>query len=272
MRALNMILPAVFLAAAAACASPADQRLSRESIYSLFNKANEAFRQANTASDPGTAGRLRERSILLFERIINDGAVRNPKLYYNLANTYLLNGDVGRAILNYRRAEALDSGDADIQKNLAFARGRRIDRVEVPPERRVLRTLFFWHYDFPVRTRYITGCVFFAAACAAAAIMIWVGRQGSPAVTAVIFGLLAAAMFGSVAVEAAVEAGKTGGVIVTAEVIARQGDGVNYPASFKEPLHAGTELDVLEQRPGWLHVRLTDGSKGWIPAGAAELI
>ena len=45
-----------------------------------------------------------------------------------------------------------------------------------------------------------------------------------------------------------------------------------YPASFKDPLHAGTEFDLLEQRPGWFHITLSDDNEGWIPDNSAEII
>ena len=56
------------------------------------------------------------------------------------------------------------------------------------------------------------------------------------------------------------------------EVVARQGDGKNYSPSFKDPLHAGTEFDVIETRPGWIHIKLFDDSDGWIPDKSAEMI
>jgi len=54
--------------------------------------------------------------------------------------------------------------------------------------------------------------------------------------------------------------------------VAYQGDGQNYPPSFKAPLHAGTEFELVEHRPGWFHIKLADGSDGWIPQSAAEII
>jgi SH3-like domain-containing protein len=56
------------------------------------------------------------------------------------------------------------------------------------------------------------------------------------------------------------------------EVIAYQGDGQNYPPSFKAPLNAGTEFELIERRPGWFHIKLADGSEGWISQTSAELI
>ena len=268
---MSRILILVFLLAPAALGA-GEEGLSREDAYTLFSRANEAFRAANETADAEKARELRDRAILCFDRIINEGGIRNPKLYYNLANTYFLNGDIGRAILNYRRAERLDSADADVKKNLAFAAARRLDRVEAATEQRVLHTLFFWHYDIGTEARFAAACVFFALMCAAAAIMIWKGAGAPQVFAAAVAAVLAVSMAASVLVESRSLATRECGVITAAEVVARQGDGTGYQASFKEPLHAGTEFDVLEKRPGWLHVRLADGSGGWIPAAAAELI
>ncbi|MHC4312465.1 MAG: tetratricopeptide repeat protein [Planctomycetota bacterium] len=119
--------------------------MSKEQAYSLFSQANQSFREANSAKNPQQAEKLYEKAILAFKRIINEGRIKNAKLYYNLANAYFLKGDIGNAILNYRRAEKLDDSDANIQKNLTFARGRRIDKVVTKTEKRVLQTLLSFY-------------------------------------------------------------------------------------------------------------------------------
>lgn len=247
--------------------------LSAERIYSLFNQANEAFRRANSiTNDPGQAARLYETAILCYEKIINDGGIKNPKLYYNLGNAYFLKEDIGRAILNYRRAGRLDKSDANIQKNLSFARSRRIDKVGLQTEKRVLQTLFFWHYDFSIKTKFVLSCVFFAILCISLTIILWFGRNAPATTTAVICGILLACFIVSVVLDARSQKRMVCGVITAEEVVARQGDGQNYAASFKAPLHTGTEFDLLERRAGWFHIRLFDGSEGWIPETGAELI
>ena len=59
-------------------------------------------------------------------------------------------GDLGRAILNYRRAQLLLPGDPDLLSNLEYARSRRADKIPEPEPRLLLKTLFFWHYDVPL--------------------------------------------------------------------------------------------------------------------------
>jgi hypothetical protein len=254
-------------------ASPADAALSKEQAYSLFNQANQAFREANSiANDPDRARRLYEKAILNYQKIISDGRIENPKLYYNLGNAHLLNGDIGNAILNYRRAERLDKADTNIQKNLAFARSRRVDKVAVKTERRILQTLFFWHYDFSVKTKFVIACICFAFVCISLTVMTWRGKAAPCVVTAVICGVLATCLLASVVLEIRTRTNRVCGVITKESIVARQGDGRSYPESFKDPLHAGTEFDVLERRPGWLHIRLSDNSEGWIPDNSADLI
>lgn len=244
-----------------------------DQAYALLNEANAAFQQANAATQtPDKAAELYNKAILLYEKIIDQGNVRNAKLYYNLGNAYFLTDDIGRAILNYRRALQLDSSDVNIRNNLAFARSRRIDKVGVPTEKRVLQTLFFWHYDFSLRTKFFLACLFFAGLCIAATVIVWRGRGPAATAVAVLSAILWLGFLASVAVESHRRAARIGGVVTAPEIVARQGDGPNYAPSFKDPLHAGTEFELLDRRPGWLHIQLTDGTETWIPDTTAEII
>jgi tetratricopeptide (TPR) repeat protein len=267
---LSLIFSFCLLIAAGASA---EDKLSKQQLYSTFNQANDAFRQANsTVDDTDKANSLYENAILGYEKIIREGRVENPKLYYNLANAYLLKGDIGRAVLNYRRAERLDRSDSDIHKNLSFARGRCADKVEIKTEKQILQTLVFWHYDLSMKIKFTIACVCFAVFCLALTAMIWFGRKASLTMVTVVSAVLLVCFIGSLAVEGYSQTANSLGVIVSPEVVAYQGDGQNYPLSFKAPLHAGTEFELIERRPGWFHIKLADGSDGWIPLNTAELI
>jgi tetratricopeptide (TPR) repeat protein len=248
-------------------------RPSREQLLSLLNEANAAFQQANAAADnPDSARQLYDKAILLYEKVIDQGGVQNARLYYNVANAYLLRDDVGRAILNYRRAAALDRADINIQKNLTFARSQRIDKVEVGAQKRVLETLFFWHYDFSLRTKFLLACLSFAGLCLALAAAVWLGRGPLVTAGAALAGVLLLCSITSLLIETHRLANTRSGVITAPQVVARQGDGPNYPASFKDPLHAGTEFELIEHRPGWLHIQLSDGTDTWIPDDTAGIV
>ncbi len=262
----------IFLCLFVCVGSIAKADLTKEQKKELFSQANDYFQQANSTDDQDKASELYEKAILSFNKIIEEGNVKNARLYYNLANAYFLKGSIGKAILNYRRAEKLDGNDENIQKNLEFARSRRIDKVTVNTEKKVMQTLFFWHYDFSMKVKFILTCVFFGALCLCGAVTIRKGLAGSLMFTMIISGLLTILFFVSVFIEYRSQNNTSYGVITANEVTARQGDGQNYPPSFKDSLHEGTEFQLLESRPRWYHIKLTDDSTAWIPSDSAELI
>jgi hypothetical protein len=266
---INIIL---FAAVLILLTAPAGAETGLQQSYSEFAAASDAFRAANTAENYEETQKLYTKAILHYEKIINAGKIKNAKLYYNLANAYLLKENVGKAILNYRRAQKLDPADADINKNLNFARQRRIDQVAIKARKKILQTLFFWHYDFSLRTKLFTACLFFGLSCLVLTAILWLGKRTAFVAVLIISLVLTIALAASVAVGIHYEQNQLCGVVTAAAVTARQGDGPNYPASFKEPLHAGTEFDVLQRRPDWLHIQLADDSSGWIPDNTAELI
>jgi tetratricopeptide (TPR) repeat protein len=266
---------AVFTGVLLFAASPvlmADGALPQEQLVSLFNQANDAFRKANSAVDEQAGRRLYEKAALTFERIIDEGQIRNAHLYYNLANTYLLKGDLGKAVLNYRRAERLDPADPDVRKNLAFALSKRVDKVPIKTKKRVLQTLFFWHYDFSPRTKFVVAIVTFGLTCLALTAMLCFGRSAPVTATTVLCGVLTVGFLVSLVVQVRHDARRISGVITAEQVTAHQADWEDSPPSFKDALHEGTEFDLVEHRSGWYHIELADDSDGWIPEAAAELI
>ena len=63
-----------------------------------------------------------------YEALIDRG-YSDATLYFNLGNSYLESGDLGRAILSYLRARELSPRDTEIRDSLELARGMTVDRV-----------------------------------------------------------------------------------------------------------------------------------------------
>jgi len=129
--------------------------------------------------------------------------------------------------------------------------------------------------DVNAATRYkelVAACAFFAVLCVSLTLIVWFGRGPVTLATAVLSGVFLLCFLASVVIETNRQANTRYGVITAGEVVARQGDGPNYPPSFKDPLHAGTEFQLVEQRPGWLHIVLSNGSEAWIPDDTAGLV
>jgi len=254
-------------------AAGARAELSESEIADLFSQGKELFREANDLmhEDPVAARELYGKAALRFERIVREGAVRNGRLFYNIGNAYFRMNDIGRAILNYRRAEQFIPNDPNLQQNLDYARKRRMDRVEVSQKSRALRAVFFWHYDFSTKARSAVFMTFFLLAWASAAARLFWRRATLNWIMASAAGI-AALFLASLVAESVARGRAVSGVVIAEEAVARKGDSDSYEPSFKEPLHAGTEFDVIEDRGDWLHVRLADSRLCWLPAKAAGLV
>jgi hypothetical protein len=247
-------------------------KMSKDDIFLTFTQANQTFSQANDETDDAKTQELYQQAIIGYEKIITDGGIHNAKLYYNLANSYLLTNQLGKAIINYRRAEQLDSTDPDIHKNLNYARSKRIDQFATTSKKKVLQRLFFWHYDFSMQTRLIIGGISLTILCLWLTLKTWIMKWPAVLPISSIMLITLICMTASIVIEFHTIAKDQNGVIVSESVIARQGDGMNYPQSFTDPLHEGVEFELLESRPGWLHIKLSNDLDTWIPDHSAELM
>ena len=239
----------------------------------IYNQGKDFFNQATAigTSDPETAGDLYGKALVRFNRLVDDGGVRNGKLFYNIGNINFLLDDIGRAILNYRRAQQFMPNDPNLVKNLAYARNLRKDKLGIKEERKIAQTLFFFHYDLDTGTRLVLFGISYIALWIFAAVRIFSPRPYTRWM--LVISLLFCLMFGiSLYIEHRQAKTDHAGVILESEVIARQGDAESYQPSFEHPLHAGTEFLLLEDRGSWWQVELPDGRSCWIPAKSAELV
>jgi tetratricopeptide (TPR) repeat protein len=82
-----------------------------------------------TASQLYEAGQYAQAA-QAYQQLVDQGFA-DGALYYNLANAHFKQGDYGRAVLNYLRAERLDPRDPDVQANLELARAQTVDQLQV---------------------------------------------------------------------------------------------------------------------------------------------
>ena len=259
----------LFFAASAALASGLTQAEAEE----LFEDGKSLFRQANSVADndPHASRELMQKALLRFERLVNDGGIRNGRLYYNLGNIHFHLDDLGRAILNYRRARDYMPDDLKLHQNLLFARSQCEDAFTEPEQRKILKTLFFWHYDFTMRTRSLLFACAFVAVWFLLALRLFL-RSAWLTRLAIAAGLVALPVLGSLVQTHRTRQRSQPGVIVAREVVARLSDSGNAAPAFTEPLHAGTEFEVTENRGDWCEVRLADNQTCWLPASDIERV
>jgi len=247
--------------------------LNSEQVAGLYTEATMIFRQAIelAGANPEKALTLYQRAVMRFERIIKDGGIENGKLYYNIGNAYFRMNDLGMAILNYLRAERLAPDDANLQHNLQYARSKRVDRIEEEQKIKVLKTLFFWHYDVPSGTRFVIFAIMSVCLWVTASLRLFYPKAFINRIL-ISTTILLSLMIGSLAAEKLSIEKTQPGVIISPELTARKGNSKAYEPAFKEPLHAGTEFVLIEEREDWLHVELPDSRRCWVPKDGALLV
>ena len=132
----------------------------------LLGEAADLYRQADQLDNAGQSAAAAEAlrgALLRYQRVGSSTGWGNGRLAYNAANTHLRLGDVGRAVLMYRRAAELIPGDRNVRQGLGYARGLRADRIDEPVSAGLMRVVLFWHYLLPTRTRAIAFLVLWGA-------------------------------------------------------------------------------------------------------------
>jgi tetratricopeptide (TPR) repeat protein len=227
-----------------------------------------AFRNGNTAY---TQKNYTE-AIANYEKINNE-STHSPDLYYNLANAYAQNKQLGKAILNYERALRLAPFDADAAQNLSIVATWRKDDIET------LQPFFLIRWAKAVRNALSSNtwaslglCLLFAMS--GGVFLLLFGntpqrkKQG--------FGLAIASFWLALipfwcAYETIQLQQNSGFCIVqTPEIVLHNAP--DAESSDIMTLHEGTRVERLDQINDWIKVELPNSEQGWLPENAVEEI
>jgi hypothetical protein len=220
--------------------------------------------EANLLYEEGRYGEAATRYQALVDASVQDG-----RLYYNLGNAYFKASDLGRAILNYRRAQRLLPRDGDVAANLKLARAQTLDRIEAENEGGLVglvRRLIGWN---TLDEAAIAALVLWVILCGlAVGALLWQRRRrallylAGGVATLLLLGLL------SIGIRLLDQHGQRPAVVVADEVAVRSGPGDDYLTEFT--LHAGAEVRVVERRADWVRVALPGDLQGWAPSTAVS--
>ena len=232
--------------------SRAAAQMTPAELEQALSQATTKFDEAAAMLKTDTAGAhaLLDESIAGYQRIVREGRIRNSAIYYNLANAHMLKGDLGRAILNYRRAQALNPGDVNLAANLASARQRVTPRIAPATEGRVLRTLLFWHYDLSAQARFLIFAISFGALWIVALLRIALLAPNWAWWGIAALAIASGASLSSLLVDRAEQLEPREAVITASNLVGRKGpDAAAYEPSFTEPLGAGVEVRINTTPP-----------------------
>jgi tetratricopeptide (TPR) repeat protein len=211
-----------------------------------------------------------DEAIAGYEAIIASG-VRSSDVYYNLGNAYFKQGDMGRAILNYRRAQQLDPPDTDIAANLTLARTQTVDKLEVPPEGVLINIVEIAEEWLTLNQAALLALSLWLLVCVAFVVAVFQPRWRrftAGAMTILTIFLLIGLV--SMANRLYKETQSLPAVIIAPEVDVTSGPGGGDQYLVEFELHAGAEVRLLESRVGWRRITLPGNLQGWVPSEAVE--
>lgn len=220
------------------------------------------YDDARAAYDAGNFDQAASAFAALVARNPNDAA-----LHYDLANSLLKTGKLGRASASYQRAFDLDPRDGDGRHNLDFVLRRSGEELAPPgipgPAFAAFtalssRELSGLHWLFAWATMILGGWGLLGGAQRRARLHDWL--LGA-AVAWLLFGLWWAGL------RAVLPAGR--GVIITGRAELRNGPGEKFTVGYTAP--EGRRVRVLSESGAWLEVGLLkEGVKGWTLASSVE--
>jgi tetratricopeptide (TPR) repeat protein len=209
----------------------------------------------------------------IYESIIAVG-IQNSDLYYNLGNSYFKQGDLGRAILNYRRAHRLNPRDSDIKTNLMIARAQTLDQLEVSGEGSFSNLIQRAEDWLTLNEASILALVLWVIVSAfiIMAILLPQFRQVCLWAAAVVGIFLVIGLI-SIFNRHYIEWRYPAAVIIAPEVDVTSGPGSTDQYLVEFNLHTGAEVNILESRPGWRRVALPGNDfQGWVPEEAIQQV
>lgn len=235
--------------------------LGDAAVNTLLKKGNEQYAK----------GQYKE-AIVTYQKIVDDGHL-SAMVYFNLGNAYFKNNDVPSALLYYEKAHKLSPGDEDINFNIQFANQKTTDKVEASPEFFITR---WWHsfiLHFSLTTLAVFSILFMVIGFALLIVYRFtysVGiKKASFYLALLIIFLGLSSMFVASRQQQYFD-GHHGAIIFSTSVNVKSAPTPSAKNLFL--IHDGTKVDVLDDNNGWMKIRLTNGSEGWINASDAKEI
>jgi tetratricopeptide (TPR) repeat protein len=247
----------------------------------LLAKSEPATRSPLAAVEAmGAANQLYEaghyaQAAQAYEQLVNQGFASGA-LFYNLGNAQFKQGDLGQAILNYRRTHQYIPRDPDVAANLAAARALTADQGEsvdgdgilIELGRAVQGLLTLDEVAMVALGSWIALVFSLLLWGSAKSGGVWRRRVGTMSMVLAVLVAVSVLALGSTLYERSHSAD---GVIVAAEVDVASGPGAHYTSEFR--LHSGAEVRLVELQENWIRLSMPGSEvEGWIPATAVEAI
>lgn len=223
--------------------------------------AGEASKTFFSAVSSYEAGNYDE-ALTGFLSVAEEENVSNGKLFYNIGNTCMQLGEIGRALLWYERAMELTPKDPDLLFNRSVALSKVKDRQE-EKEGLLSSILFFWKEGLSLSLlqwgAICLGILFWGLL----ALALW-QKRGAFKTLAVVFGAFFLLASGTALWDTATRGTQSRGVVLSPSVSIHSGLSETSTELFT--LHAGSFVTIEARREGWVRIAFGSEKRGWTHA------
>jgi hypothetical protein len=256
----------------------------------LFIDANEKYREAArliAAKNHQEAEEKLHEAVLLYETILAN-RFKHGQLYYNLGNTYYRQGELGKAIVNYRRAQRFMPRNADINSNLRLVKNAREDKELSRKPPAVVQKIFFWFFFLNQNELIIIAISLYGMLMIVLLLFIFLKYLWFKRII-IGFAVGLCILGVSLGIKIHREQGIDYGVVVAKKCHIRYGPGEEYEPKFE--IHDGVEFVIEGEKDGWYRVYVyvdvkqdteskrgaektisTESRRGWVQKEDVDLI
>jgi tetratricopeptide (TPR) repeat protein len=194
-------------------------------------------------------------AILAYEQRLANGEA-SGEIYYNLGLSYYETGQLGLALLNYRKAEIYLPRDEAVALQIARIRGQREDFIGSETDWLAITAnmtgdvLTLYELSIVVFALWALYFLLLALSRASLRWLLWLTAAG----------MLIGVFF--LGVRLYVETQQAEAVILVDAAQVMSGPAGDYLPLYV--LYEAAELRIVEERDGWLRFMLADGRSGWI--------
>ena len=232
------------------------------------SNANDSLKNANDLY----AKKQFDKALPIYLALNKSGFVSST-LYYNIGCAYFKTNDFVRAILFFERAQLLDPNNEDIKFNLEVARARQVDKLDVIPE------FFFTNW-----MKFIAG-VISSNAWSLLALFLFIGAMtlmflfffaNSVSSKRTFFGLaMGLIVFSAIGLWfSSIQKDRinvrTAAIVLNPSVTAKSSPDDAGTDLFL--IHEGLKVNVEETVAGWVKIKLSNGTVGWLKKSDIEKI
>lgn len=265
-----MKLPILFVFILASIQMPAiaaqEHTQALESALSRLNEGTQLLERHDRRSLA-----VLEEATAMIQGVIDKHQIHTPGIYHALGNAYMLQDDLGQAILAYRKGEEIDPTRVELRESLQHARSMVSISVHQSTTNRIWQTVLAWRGYIPRGLLWLAFAGMFTIGWIACSARL-LGYAPRSIATAGIWIIAGSAVpVGLLGAEWSKYRSSNHVVVTGSDVIAMTGpDDQIYDSVFADGLQSGVEALLLESRDEWERIELGDGTQCWVPQASID--